>query len=354
MKLEGIHHVTAITADAPGNVEFYAGVLGLRLVKKSVNQDDPDTYHLFYADALGHPGTDLTFFPWAQIAPPRPGHGTAPEVSLAVPPGALGFWGERLERYGAEIGAATTRFGERTLPLRDPHGMAVALVESDSALRRPWTPWDGSPVPAERQIRGLHGARMRERSLDATTGFLAAALGFRQVGSEGGWHRWAVGGGSGTFVDIAEAPGEQRGAWGVGAIHHLAWRVDDEEHQLAVRGQIESFVQPTPVIDRFWFKSVYFREPGGVLLELATEGPGFAVDEDPRHLGEALVLPPWLEPDRDEIEAVLPKLAPARPAVVEAGAERAAGAGTGASGGAGAETGAGAATGAGIGTGSGR
>ncbi len=327
--VSGLHHVTAISGPAQENVDFYAGVLGMRLVKKSVNQDDPGTYHLFYADAEGHPGTDLTFFPWAQMAPPRPGHGTAPEVSLAVPPGSLQFWGERLERYGAEVGEAAARFGERTLPLRDPHGLAVALVESESAMQRPWTAWEESPVPAERQVRGLHGARMRERELGPTTAFLASALGFRQVAAEGGWQRWAVGGGgSGTFVDIAEAPGERRGAWGVGAIHHLAWRVDDEEHQLAVRGQLESFVHPTPVIDRFWFKSVYFKEPGGVLLELATEGPGFAVDEDPRHLGESLVLPPWLEPNRAEIERVLPPLAPAK-AAAEAAAVAGAGGETG-------------------------
>jgi glyoxalase family protein len=305
----GLHHVTAISGPARENLDFYAGILGMRLVKKSVNQDDPGTYHLFYADAEGHPGTDLTFFPWAQMAPPRPGHGTAPEVSLAVPPGALDFWGARLERYGVRTGGLTTRFGERTLPLRDPHGMGLALVESESAMVRPFAPWEASPVAVTHQIRGLHGARMRERELGTTTGFLSRSLGFRRLAVEGGWERWAVGdGGSGTWVDLAEAPGERRGAWGVGAIHHLAWRVDDEAHQLEVRRQVEESVQPTPVIDRFWFRSVYFKEPGGVLFELATDGPGFAVDEDPRHLGESLVLPPWLEEHRAEIERVLPPL----------------------------------------------
>ena len=312
----GLHHVTAISGPAQENLDFYAGVLGMRLVKKSVNQDDPGTYHLFYADAAGTPGSDLTFFPWTQMAPPRPGHGTAPEVSLAVAPGALAWWTPRLERYGVALGATGNRFGEPTLALRDPHGLGLALVESESALKRPFEPIDraqagaGEPVPVEYQIRGLHGARMRERVLDTTTAFLAATLGFRPIGSEGVWHRWAVGdGGSGTWLDIAEAPGEPRGAWGIGAIHHLAWRVDDEEHQLAVRAQIEALGRPTPVIDRFWFRSVYFKEPGGVLFELATDGPGFAVDEDPRHLGEQLVLPPWLEAERAEIERVLPVLA---------------------------------------------
>lgn len=309
----GLHHITAISGPAQENLDFYAGVLGMRLVKKSVNQDDPGTYHLFYADEAGHPGTDLTFFPWPRMAPPRAGHGTAPEVSLAVPPGTLEFWAGRLERYGVPIASRTTRFGEPTLRLQDPHGLALALVESESALARPWSAWAGGPVAGEHQIRGLHGARMRERDLGATTRFLAEGLGFRHLGTEGDWQRWGVAdGGSGTWVDVAEAPGESRGMWGVGAVHHLAWRVADDAHQLAVRGQVEDQAHPTPVIDRFWFKSVYFREPGGVLFELATDGPGFAVDEDPAHLGESLVLPPWLEPDRVAIEAGLPVLSAPR------------------------------------------
>lgn len=307
--VHGLHHVTAISGPAQENLDFYAGILGMRLVKKSVNQDDPGTYHLFYADAEGHPGTDLTFFPWAHLAPPRPGHGLSSEVSLAVPPGSLTYWGERLERYGVAVGSIAPRFGEPTLKLRDPHGMSVALAESESALARPFTPWEASPVPVERQIRGLHGARMREHDLARTTSFLTEKLGFRHLATEDGWHRYGVeGGGSGAWVDLAEAPEERRGGWGVGSIHHLAWRVDDEEHQLEIRRQIEEVVHPTPVIDRFWFRSVYFREPGGVLFELATDGPGFAVDEDPAKLGESLVLPPWLEPQRAEIEGLLPAL----------------------------------------------
>jgi glyoxalase family protein len=315
--VHGLHHVTAISGPAQENLDFYAGVLGMRLVKKSVNQDDPGTYHLFYADAEGRPGTDLTFFPWAHLAPPRPGHGLASEVALAVPPGALDAWVPRLERYGVAVGESGERFGERTVAFRDPHGMAVALMESPSAMARPFTPWEEGPVPAGMQIRGLHGARLRERELGASTRFLESALGFRRLGTEGGWERWGVEtGGSGTWIDLAEAPGERRGAWGVGAIHHLAWRVTDDAEQLAVRAQVAAIVDPTPVIDRFWFHSVYFREPGGVLFELATDGPGFAVDEEVAHLGERLVLPPWLEQHRAEIEGVLPRLAP--PAPVEA------------------------------------
>jgi glyoxalase family protein len=306
----GLHHVTAIAGPAQENLDFYAGVLGMRLVKKSVNQDDPGTYHLFYADAVGHPGSDLTFFPWSRVAPRREGHGLSTEVSLAVPPESLDYWERRLAHYGVTIGKREQRFGHRALPVVDPHGLRVALVESANALAREFEPWNGSPVPVERQIRGLESARLLERDLTLTTSFLTTVLGFQHLGTEGPWHRYGVGsGGSGSYVDIQAAGDAGRGAWGVGSIHHLAWRVEDEGHQLEVRQQVDDAGRrPTPVIDRFWFQSVYFLEPGGVLFELATDGPGFAVDEDPMHLGESLVLPPWLEPQRAAIEQVLPRL----------------------------------------------
>jgi glyoxalase family protein len=307
--VHGLHHITAIAGPAQANLDFYAGVLGMRLVKKSVNQDDPGTYHLFYADAEGHPGTDLTFFPWSEMAPPRRGHGLAVEVSLEVPAGSLGFWAGRLQSYGFEPGAPESRFGEQVLPVVDPHGLALALVEA-RAPRRRFAPWPGSAVPPERQVRGLHGARLWERDPSATTRFLTDSLGFRKLGEEGPWMRYGFEGATG-IVDIRESPEARRGAWGVGSVHHLAWSVTDEEHQLAVRDRVErAGARPTPVIDRFWFRSVYFLEPGGVLFELATEGPGFAVDEDPARLGETLVLPPWLEPSRGSIEAALPSLRP--------------------------------------------
>jgi glyoxalase family protein len=306
----GLHHVTAIAGPAQENLDFYAGVLGMRLVKKSVNQDDPGTYHLFYADAEGRPGTDLTFFPWSHLAPPREGHGLSTEVSLAVPSGSLSYWSERLAHYGVRVDPIEQRFGDRVIPVTDPHGLRVALVESAGALQRPFTPWEHSPVPAERQIRGLESARMKEYDLGPTATFVTDVLGFVPLGVEGAWHRYGVsGGGSGAYIDVLAAPGTRRGAWGVGAIHHLAWRVEDEAHQLELRDRLDGVGRrPTPVIDRFWFKSVYFLEPGGVLFELATEGPGFAVDEDVEHLGESLVLPPWLEAERPQIEAVLPRL----------------------------------------------
>jgi glyoxalase family protein len=304
----GLHHITVIAGPAQENLDFYAGILGMRLVKRSINQDDPGTYHLFYADAEGHPGTDLTFFPWAHLAPPRPGHGLAVEVGLEVPADSLAFWGARLERYGFAASAVETRFGDRVLPLSDPHGLRLALTESARPHQRPFTPWDGSPVPVERQIRGLYGAQIWAREQAPTAAFLTGALGFTEVGRDGSWTRYGFPHAAGV-VDLRETPGERRGAWGVGAVHHLAWTVEDLDEELALRAQVEAAGgHATDVIDRFWFKSVYFKEPGGVLFEIATRGPGFAVDEDPAHLGESLVLPPWYESARADIERALPPL----------------------------------------------
>ncbi len=307
-RVNGLHHITVIAGPAQENLDFYSGVLGMRLVKKSVNQDDPGTYHLFYADAEGRPGTDLTFFPWAHMAPRRLGHGLAVEVGLEVPFDSLPYWGSRLEQYGARIEAVESRFGARVLPLADPHGLRLALVEAAQRSARPFTPWERSTVPPEHQVRGLHTGRLWERDESATATFLTGVLGFTRIGTENGWTRYGFGDAAGA-VDVREARDVQRGAWGVGTVHHLAWRVEDDQRQIAMRAQIEaSGTAVTPVIDRFWFKSVYFREPGGVLFELATDGPGFAADEDPAHLGETLVLPPWLEPTRARIEQLLPPL----------------------------------------------
>lgn len=308
--VKGLHHITAIAGPAQENLDFYAGILGMRLVKKSVNQDDPGTYHLFYADAEGHPGTDLTFFPWAQLAPSRIGHGLATEVALEIPHGSLEYWMSRMQKYGVRMDTLETRFGDRTAPLVDSHGLRLALVEPTSVPRRRFTPWDGGPVPGEHQIRGLFGARLWERAQSATATFVTDVLGFTHLGADRDWTRYGFRDHAG-IIDLREAPDARRGAWGVGSVHHLAWRVDDEAHQLALRARVEAVGQhPTPVIDRFWFQSVYFKEPGGVLFELATEGPGFAVDEDAAHLGETLVLPPWLEAARSRIEAGLPPLRP--------------------------------------------
>src|SRR5256885_6145577 len=187
----------------------------MRLVKKSVNQDDPGTYHLFYADAEGHPGTDLTFFPWAQMAPSREGYGLSSEVSLAVPPGSLDFWGERLQRHGVNVRPLESRFGQPALPLRDPHGLHVALVENEDSLGRSFASWKGSPIPEQHQIRGLESARLVERDLVRTTSFLTGAMGFEHVATENGWRRFGVPGGkSGAYLDLYESPASPPGALG--------------------------------------------------------------------------------------------------------------------------------------------
>jgi glyoxalase family protein len=306
--ITGIHHVTAITGDAQTNLNFYTGVLGMRLVKKSVNQDAPDTYHLFYADANGHPGADLTFFPWPDSPAVQPGVGLAVEVALAVPAQSLNFWSERLLQHSVRTAGIKRRRHEQALTLYDPFGFEIALVATNDS--REFTAWNNSLVPVEHQILGLHSVRLWERDLALTQQFLVDVLGFSPMGEEDGWYRYGVhGGGSGKHLDIRELPTEQRGRWGVGGIHHVAWRVPDDATELAVRERIAlAHRRPTEVIDRFWFRSVYFLEPGGVLFEIATDGPGFTADESLATLGEQLVLPPWLEQRRGEIEARLPQL----------------------------------------------
>jgi len=304
----GIHHITCIAGDPQENVDFYTGTLGMRLVKKSVNQDVPDTYHLFYADGEAHPGADLTFFPWPKLPPVQKGVGLAVEVSLAIPAGALEYWADRLAAAGANVGDREVRHGARTLRLTDPHGLELALVETTD--EREFTAWAQSPVPAVHQIRGLHAARLWEHDLAPTASFLVETLGFALIGEENGWRRYGIdGGGSGKHVDLRAMPNESRGSWGTGGVHHVAWRVPDDATELEVRERLaRAKRRPTEVIDRFWFKSVYFLEPGGVLFEIATDGPGFTVDEDLESLGEHLVLPPWLEPQREAIEDALPAI----------------------------------------------
>ena len=307
-RVGGIHHVTAIAGDAQENLDFYAGVLGMRLVKRSVNQDDPGTYHLFYADAEGHPGSDLTFFPWPGMGPGQNGTGLANEVVFAVPPESLEPWRDRLEREGVRV-QEEPRFGEPTLTFADLHGLRLALTATPRATERPFAAWRRSGVPPEHQIRGIHAVRVVETTADATRGFATRVLGMHAAGEDAGWTRFAGRDAWGGFLDVVERPSLPRGRWGVGTVHHVAWRVaDDAEEKLLQETVRRAGVSTTPVIDRFWFHSVYFREPGGVLFELATEGPGFGVDEPQDALGERLVLPPWLEPHRPAIEASLPPL----------------------------------------------
>ena len=306
--VHGIHHVTCIAGDPQENLDFYVGVMGLRLVKRSVNQDVPNTYHLFYADGQGTPGTDLTFFPWPDMDPVQPGIGLAMEVVFAVPVGSLAYWRERLAANGTTPEPDETRFGERVMRFRDPHGLRLALVETGRA--RPFVPWARSPVAAEHQLRGMDAVRLWERRLGESEALLTEVMGFTRMGEEDGWVRFGLAETpAGALVEVRELPEGSHGRWGTGGVHHVAWRVQDPGEELDLRERLErSGRRPTPPIDRFWFTSVYFLEPGGVLFELATDGPGFSRDEAADRLGERLILPPWLEPRRDEIEAALPPL----------------------------------------------
>ncbi len=311
--ITGLHHVTINSVDPQENLDFYVGVLGARLVKKTVNQDAPETYHLFYADGAGTPGTELTFFPWRGMPQERVGTGSTSEVALAVPAGSLYFWADRLAAHDVSRLERSVRFGEPALAFHDPHGVALALVETSDA--REFTPWTDSPVPAAFQLRGLHAVRLVEASLEPTESFLVRGLGFELVAEEDGWRRYAVnGGGSGRVLDVRVLPASARAISGVGSVHHVAFRVADEAAQLRAREQVRAAGgRTTEVIDRFWFRSIYFREPGGALFEIATDGPGFAIDEDVATLGERLILPPFLEPHRAEIERVLQPVSEPRP-----------------------------------------
>lgn len=303
--ITGLHHVTVNSGDPQQNLDFYVGVLGMRLVKRTVNQDAPDTYHLFYADGAGNPGTELTFFPWRGMPAGRPGTGETSEVALAVPPASSDYWAARLAEHGVRGVERAVRFGDTVLTFKDPHGLRLALVETADA--REFAPWADSPVPEQHQVLGLHAVRLTESSFERTEQFLTQGLGFAFVGEESGWRRYAVrAGGSGRIVDVQVLPGASRAVSGAGSVHHIAFRVPDDAAELTAQGEIRAVGgQPTSVIDRFWFKSIYFREPGGVLFEIATDGPGFGIDEDVATLGEQLILPPFLEQHRARIELAL-------------------------------------------------
>lgn len=306
--LLGIHHITAIAGDPQQNVEFYGGILGLRLVKQTVNYDDPGTYHLYFGDQLGHPGTILTFFPWPGAPRGRHGVGQATVVSFSVPPESLGFWEDRLRGHEITVERLESPFDEPTLEFSDPDGLQLELVvDFRTDLGHPWT---AAPVPVAQAIRGFHGVALLEHAYNDTDALLSGVLGFHLAKEVGHRRRYAVGGGNlATRVDVVSAPDASPGHVAVGTVHHVAWRATGDEAQLRWRQKlIEEGLSVTPVRDRQYFRSIYFREPGGVLFEIATDGPGFAVDESPDALGAQLRLPSWLEPQREALTARLPKL----------------------------------------------
>lgn len=311
-RIPGIHHITAICGDPQRNVDFYMGVLGLRLVKRTVNFDDPGTYHLYYGDGLGSPGTIMTFFAW--LLPPmvqanaRPGNGQITATPFRIPPDALDFWVDRLIDAGVDFDGPHPRFDEQVLSFADPDGLPLELV-ARSAGPVP-APWDEGPVAVEHAIPGFAGATMSLDGYERTARLLTETMGLQPAGEEGSRFRFRVGAGDGAaMIDLLCRPEGEPGRMGIGAVHHIAWRATSAEQQLEWRDVlVRAGRDVTPVLDRSYFTSVYYREPGGVLFEIATDPPGFTVDESAEELGTHLKLPPWLEPRRERLEAKLPAL----------------------------------------------
>jgi glyoxalase family protein len=302
--IPGIHHVTAIASDPDENLDFYTRTLGLRLVKRSVNQDDVSVYHLFYGDYGGNPGTSMTFFPYSGARSGRVGTGQASTVSFLIPSESVEYWIERLSDAGVDADESRERFGDTVVPFRDPDGLPLELVAREDAP-------DGNlpegPVPDEHAIRGFFGVTLSLETAGPTATLLQT-MGLRETESDHARRRFEATGDLGYAVDILEDPQAPRGRPGAGTVHHVAFRVTKDD-QLAWRDVLTDHgLRPTEMIDRKWFESVYARTKGGVLLEFATTEPGYTVDEKSDELGEQLVLPEWLEDRRDEIEAGLPEL----------------------------------------------
>ncbi|MFA5833684.1 MAG: ring-cleaving dioxygenase [Bacteroidota bacterium] len=307
-KILGIHHITAMASDAQSNVDFYVNVLGLRFVKKSINQDAPDVYHLYYGDETGSPGTAMTFFPFGRAARGTRGNGEISHVAFAVPTRSQDFWISHLAKHGIQFDGPYKIFGEEVLTFLDPDGLAIDLVFSDKQELR--HPWKKSSVPVEYAIKRFYGVTMNLAELDSSMTVLQELLGAHASTQTGNRHRFIIGEGSDeAAIDIIIDPSLPRARQSAGSVHHIAWRVKDflahEEWQKRVE---QGGLHPTEIIDRFYFHSIYFREPGGVLYEIATDKPGFTVDESLENLGTQLVLPPWYEPHRSRIEHALPPI----------------------------------------------
>ncbi|OPA79314.1 ring-cleaving dioxygenase [Paenibacillus selenitireducens] len=297
----GIHHITAFVRNPQQTVDFYAGVLGLRLIKQTINFDAPEVYHLYLGNEMGSPGTIITFFPWKNSRKGRVGGGQVGITTYVVPKGTLGFWKERLAKFQIPV-TQTSRFAEQYLQFEDKDGLQLEIVEREEG---PLSQWSFGGVPADKAIKGFGGAILYSTAPDKTAHLLQHVMGLERVGQEGAYARYRSFGDLGNIIDVNVTP-MAHGSGGAGTVHHIAWRAkDDAEHTLWRSHVAENGFQPTPIIDRQYFHAIYFREEGGILFEIATDPPGFARDEEAEHLGENLMLPDWFEPQRQEITANL-------------------------------------------------
>jgi len=306
-KILGLHHITAIAGDAQRNYDFYTKTLGLRLVKKTVNFDDPQTYHFYFGDETGTPGTILTFFPWKNVRQGKNGAGMATEIGYSVPKGSLEFWKKRFENLNVRHDIISERFGEKQLPFQDPDGLWLSLIETQGDNR---SGWETSEIKTDAALKGFHTVTLTLNSIKATAEILTEVFGYRLAEQDGNLYRYKTDAvENAALIDLLESPGASRGINAGGTNHHIAFRVKNEEVLMAFREKILARgLHITEKINRDYFFSLYFREPGGVLFEIATDNPGFATDETVEQLGSSLQLPDQYEPMREKIEKVLPEL----------------------------------------------
>lgn len=299
--ITGLHHVTAMASDPQKNVDFYAGILGLRMVKKTINFDAPDVYHLYYGDEVGNPGTIMTFFPFPGLIRGRKGKGQLTVTSFSIPENSLDYWMKRLTKFGITYEQPQQRFDhEVSIYFEDHDGLGVELVANKTDER---VGFSYGQIPPEHTVKGFYGVSLSEEGYERTAGLLTQQMDHQLIVEKGNRFRFSASGKPGDFVDVLCNPETMRGLNGAGTVHHLAFATPTDETQLSFRESIlGKGVNPTPVLDRQYFHSIYFREPGGVLFEVATSDIGFAIDEDKAHLGEAIKLPPWEEAHRAEIE----------------------------------------------------
>lgn len=304
--ITGIHHITAIAGNPQKNLDFYTGILGLRLVKKTINFDAPDVYHFYFGDELGAPGTVFTTFPFEGARKGTKGTGELTYTAFSIPVVSLDFWIERLEKFNISISTPLTRFGEKLIRFKDHDGMGIELIATDNDDRKGWTYGN---IPLEYSIRGFYGATLNLKAKELTEKLLTQFMDYRLIAEESGRFRYGTKGEPGDIVDIVIDPNGRQGVQSAGTVHHIAFRTANVASQLEIQQiLLNNGYHVTEVKDRNYFKSIYFREPGGVLFEIATDEPGFAIDEDEAHLGELLKLPQWIEPQRAKLEARLAKV----------------------------------------------